>query len=336
MARALRSLLSGATSIDLSDNGTALRFITVLSALLKTDITISGSERLMSRPNDEARDAAKQLRQYAWRAQETYEVNTTARTTSQHISALLMAGILLPRGLKIRVEGQVISRPYIDLTITVLRSQGIAVIEHENTYLVANGVIDRQDFSSCPADWSSAVYAYEMLLTDVADELLIKGLRRDSGQPDSAVASIAEQLGIVSEQTAEGVIISKIPSFRSYPQLTLDAALYPDSIPALAVALAVTGRQYHVINAHVLRGKESDRIEGIRHALQQLNIQTQYSNGVLISHNCLPLQPLKQSVTIETCNDHRIALAFAVLPKNMNIEIDNKDCVKKSFPNFFR
>lgn len=335
MLRALEAVICGHESVNVADNGTAIRFITILLAAQGKQCAVGGSARLMERPARETLDAARQLREIVGGRISYSAVSVSATETSQHISALLLVAPMLPDGLRVNITGNAVSRPYISLTTSLMRSLRLAVEDTPTGYFVPRQNVPEQDFSSTEADWSSAAYAYEAMLAGTAGPILIEGLRLLSPQPDAAIAAICNRLGIKSLQTDAGVQISQegvIVTRRE--KLLLDASKYPDIVAPLAVGLALAGQPYAVTNATYLRGKESDRIEALRCGLRQLGFAAQWDGGTFY---CDGVQHGRQnSVVIETQGDHRIAMAFAVAAKKHGITLDNTQCVSKSFPDFWK
>jgi len=261
--------------------------------------------------------------------------------SSQYISALLMIGPVLKKGLTLRLTGDVISRPYIDLTLWTMREFGadaewsdFETIEvrpqpyHERAYYIEN-------------DWSAASYWYEMvaLSKDKDACVQLKGLMDGSKQGDSSVRYIFSLLGVKShfETTQQGVptAVTLQKSGRCLPRLEYDFVNAPDLAQTFVVTCALLDVPFHFRGLSTLKIKETDRIEALKKEMRKLGYVIQNVNDSELIWDGTRCEPALED-GIDTYEDHRMALAFAPVSCRLNhIKINNPQVVTKSYPNFW-
>ena len=342
--------------INIKAAGTALRFMTAfLSVKDGEEHVLTGTERMKHRPIGVLVDALRHLGadiKYAGeegfpplrikgRKLEGGLLEVPGNISSQYISALLMIGPTLKNGLTLRLTGDVISRPYIDLTLWTMREFGadadwsdfetISVAPKpykERTYFIEN-------------DWSAASYWYEMmaLSTHEDDEIRLEGLMDGSKQGDSSVRYIFSLLGVKStfESRKEGVptTVTLRHTNRCVPRLEYDFVNSPDLAQTFVVCCALKNVHFHFTGLSTLKIKETDRIEAMKKEMRKLGyVIHDKNNSELIwdGERCMP----EIEGGIDTYEDHRMALSFA--PASLCIEglsINNPQVVTKSYPHFW-
>ena len=343
--------------INIKAAGTAMRFMTAfLSVKDGEEHVLTGTERMKHRPIGVLVDALRHLGadiKYAGeegfpplrikgRKLEGGLLEVPGNISSQYISALLMIGPTLKNGLTLRLTGDVISRPYIDLTLWTMREFGadadwsdfetISVAPKpykERTYFIEN-------------DWSAASYWYEMmaLSTHEDDEIRLEGLMDGSKQGDSSVRYIFSLLGVKStfESREEGVptTVTLRHTNRCVPRLEYDFVNSPDLAQTLLVCCALKNVHFHFTGRSTLKIKETDRIEAMKKEMRKLGyVIHDKNNSELIwdGERCMP----EIEGGIDTYEDHRMALSFA--PASLCIEglsINNPQVVTKSYPHFWK
>lgn len=271
--------------------------------------------------------------------------------SSQYISALLMIGPVLKKGLTLRLTGDVISRPYIDLTLWTMREFGadaewsdFETIEvrpqpyHERAYYIES-------------DWSAASYWYEMvaLSKDKDACVQLKGLMDGSKQGDSSVRYIFSLLGVKShfETTQQGVptAVTLQKSGRCLPRLEYDFVNSPDLAQTFVVTCALLDVPFHFRGLSTLKIKETDRIEALKKEMRKLGYVIQDVDGCELIWDGTRCEPTidqeptansQQPVGIDTYEDHRMALAFAPAALRIaSLRINNPQVVTKSYPHFW-
>ncbi len=346
LKRLLRQLkINRRHNFDCHDAGTAARFLTALLAFTPGTNVIPGTERLCQRPMAQLIEALRSMGcQITCLEKEGFlplkingfvplvdRVVVDGSQSSQFVSALLMASILLPQGLTVEVTGTAASEPYIEMTLDVLEQAHINCdlkgvppayhIEH---------ALPKCDIVSVEKDWSAASYFYAAVAMNPALHIRMVGLYRESSQGDSVVTEVFEQLSVHTEQS--DICADVTGGYDFEKEFTYDFMSTPDLFPAVAVTCAALGIDAHLTGISGLRVKESDRVKTITEELRKMNCQVE----VLEDEVHLLPSTLQVSQPVDTHDDHRIAMAFAILKiKFPELEVLNPDTVSKSFPNFW-
>lgn len=352
MVRALRDMPA---VIDIGAAGTAMRFMTAYLAVTPGEHVITGTERMKHRPIGILVDALRRLgADIAYEGEEGFpplrvkgqplnggSIEIPGDMSSQYISALLMIAPTLKDGLELRLKGAVISRPYIDLTLWMMREFGAEADWTSGNTVAVRPTPYRQRVYSIENDWSAASYWYEMMaLTGDADaELRLPGLTDGSKQGDSAVRYIFSMLGVrttfgtlPAANNLHGALLRK--NNRSVSRLDYDFTNSPDLAQTLVATCAALGTRFHFRGLQTLKIKETDRIEALKRELRKLGIVITDRNDAELIWDGQRCEPTFEP--IDTYDDHRMALAFAplalVFPK---ISIRNPHVVTKSYPHFW-
>ncbi|MGB1051851.1 MAG: 3-phosphoshikimate 1-carboxyvinyltransferase [Chitinophagales bacterium] len=332
------------------EGGTSLRFaMTYFSGLAKTT-DIYAAPRLLQRPHQILWNALRAMgadieelnneKGQGYRiAGIDYQMTTpTGRTqhidvntSSQFVTALLLLGSSIKEGINLHfTEGQMVSKPYVSLTIDLMRQLGLSVNESPNQLSVIQQDLTPQKIQ-VENDWSS-VYAFlgGALLTKSG--LSINGLKKDDIQGDRKLLDVCHAMGLQYEFTASGLRID--PSdFKSPIAGEIDMLDYPDQIMNLVVLLSAFKCQGIITGINTLYHKESNRVEALRVNLGKFGVSLT-SNDSKLHFDATGFAP-PDEVTIDTCNDHRIAMAFAQLSMQSALTFKDAQCVKKSFPDFW-
>ena len=344
-----KALASKESVIDIGDAGTAMRFLTSYFAATKQDKILTGSVRMLERPIGLLVDALNFIGadiEYLGKAgfppikingsKSFFNKNIiklSANISSQFISALLLIAPVLPDGLDIEIEGTIFSKPYIDMTLAVMRCFGI------KSNFVGNKIsIRKQSYIpseyTIESDWSCASYWYAMTALANDPFIFLKGLKRLSLQGDSITQEWFKPFGVITEFSDNGVFITKgEEDLSSLPEI-IDFSDHPDLAQTMIVLCAAKNIKCKFTGLNSLRIKETDRIQALQNELKKLNIlfiedaPDIFSIHGIFDINATPL--------IETYNDHRMAMAFAPLAvKCSEIGINKPFCVKKSYPAFW-
>lgn len=352
MVKALDGMPS---TIDIGAAGTAMRFLTALLAVTPGEHTITGTERMRHRPIGVLVDALRALGAEAdYAGEEGFPplhirgrrlsggtVDIPGSVSSQYISALLMVAPTFGGGLTLHLTGDIVSRPYIDLTLGMMRAFGAeAGWASADTLRVEGKPYEARPYR-VESDWSAASYWFEMVAVsaDPQAEVTLTGLAEQSGQGDAAVADIFRKLGVGAQFTAGGpagtptVRLSKQGA--PVAQLSLDFVACPDLAQTVAVTCALLGVHFHFTGLQSLRIKETDRIEALKRELRKLGCVASDAGGSeLLWHGerCSAAAP----PVIDTYEDHRMAMAFApAAALHPGLVINRPMVVTKSYPHFW-
>jgi 3-phosphoshikimate 1-carboxyvinyltransferase len=342
-----RALVQSSGEIDCQHAGTALRFLTAYFASREgVSVVLKGSTRLHERPIAPLVSALQKLG-----ASITYEgfpplhiegkkltnqsVAISAAQSSQFVTALLLIAPSLPNGLELHLDDEVVSPPYITLTLDLLKSIGVSTETKDKTINVRPLAQAKPVQLSTESDWSSASYYYAIIaLAPVGTSISLGTFLPQSRQGDAEVAQLFAVFGVCTTYQGNQIIIKKerAVNFSTTPELEFNLLAQPDLAQTLAVTCAGLGCKALLTGLQSLKIKETDRLLALQTELTKLGVAVQ------ISDNSLRLQApdqLNQHVTIATYNDHRMALSFACLAVKIPITIENPQVVVKSYPEFW-
>ncbi len=335
-------MLSG-KEIFMGNNGTGTRFFTALAALGQgKPIVLTGTQRLCERPIEPLIEALthwgariKYLKKEGFLPLEIAggglsggAVDLSVAKSSQFLSALLLVGPYTRSPAEIRLSSPLVSRPYIDLTIAVMKAFGVVVNEKEGAFFVPRTPYQALEYR-VEGDASSASYPLAAAAL-VGGRVTVQNLPRDSLQGDAAFARILTRMGCeVFYQN--GVTIYRDPE-RPLRGIDINMGRYPDLVPTLAIVAARARGRTFIRGVPHLRYKETDRLKAVATELSKLGVSViELDDGLIIEG-----QNEFHGAEIETYNDHRIAMSFAILGLVVpGIRIKNPACVVKSFPNFW-
>ena len=393
-----RWLTERPSTVDVGAAGTSMRFSTALLAVGQGKHVITGSERMKNRPIKILVDALRRLgADISYVEKEGYpplrivgkgglsygSVSLPGNVSSQYISALMMIGPYLKDGLILTLTDKVISRPYIEMTMSLMRQFGAKVYwdcssdESNGTvdeYCNSNSTVDELCHSNgtvdeslesnsaddkstesnviivepgryavksfnVESDWSAASYWYEMVaLSSEGDaRVLLPGLYEDSLQGDSKGREVFSLLGVKTEYTKDGVLLSK--KTREVDTLEYDFVKMPDLAQTFVVTCCMMGVPFHFTGLESLKIKETDRIVALKNEMAKLGFDLEDRNDSELlwdgRRRALTAEEY-DSVAIDTYEDHRMAMAFApVALVNGSIRINNPHVVSKSYPRYW-
>lgn len=358
-----RQAAAAPTVIDIGAAGTSMRFLTAVLAVTPGTHVITGTPRMQQRPIGTLVDALRQLgASISYERNEGYpplriegrrlhggSLTMAGGVSSQYVSALMMIAPMLENGLRLELTGEIISRPYIDMTMAMIKRFGArAEWADSNTIVVGQGAYTPQAFT-IEADWSAASYWYEIVLLGEQEQetATLKGLFADSLQGDSAVADIFGRLTVQTLSLSRGFTEPKAMIIRrgSLPErLDWDFTKTPDLAQTVVVACAAKGVPFHFTGLQSLRIKETDRIAALQTELAKLGVRVEVEGDSIIRwdgpaaqpQGDVPyMQPLPDT-SIATYDDHRMAMAFAPLAMMLpSIDIENPEVVSKSYPRYW-
>ena len=325
--------------INAENSGTTIRIATAIAALSGGNTTLTGDESLRKRPMRPILDALETM------GVETKsndgkppihingkiqgkEISINGDISSQFISALLIIAPRLPEGLIINVEGNLVSKPYVDLTIAIMKKFGVEIkIEEEYKRYVISHQIYKPTTFSIPSDFSNLalLLAANVLL---GDGLTIEISLGDMPQGDEAIVDILEKLG-VNVKLEDDVITTESPT--SLKGGKFDLSDTPDLLPAIAILALKSEKSIEIFNVKHARYKETDRIAIISRELQKIGLDVIEKDDGLILKKSSELHPAE----LNSENDHRLFMAFAIVGMFIGeCTVSDPDSVKVSYPEF--
>lgn len=341
--------------IDIKAAGTAMRFMTAYLSVMRGEHVLTGTERMKKRPIRILVDALRSLgANINYEGEEGYPplriagtkieggtIEMAGNVSSQYISAVLMIGPMLEKGLELKLTGDIISRPYIDLTLYMMNESGAdAEWTSADTILVKPQPYKTGEYL-IENDWSGASYWYEMmaLKNDHAAELQLTGLKDGSKQGDSVARYIFSMLGVKtvfeSKTSRKPQTVTIKANGRCLPRLEYDFVNSPDLAQTFVVTCAAKGVRFHFKGLATLKIKETDRIEALKTEMRKLGYVIESRNDSELIWNGETCEP-NMEAGIDTYEDHRMALAFAPYAlKSGEIIINNPNVVTKSYPHFW-
>jgi 3-phosphoshikimate 1-carboxyvinyltransferase len=350
LQKALQNIKSHRKAIiDIGHAGTNFRFLTALLALTPGEWTLTGSERLQQRPIRELVEALQELG-----ADITYlknefcapllikgnilkggKITIKSSVSSQFISALVMVAPLLENGLSVQLEGEVVSRPYIDMTIKLMQSTGLSIERkgsNINVFEKKNPL--REKAFVVESDWSAASYWYAFVALSQSGRVELKGLQQNSLQGDAVLEELFLKFGVTTRFTPNGVLLEKqetnAPTVFEY-----DFTDCPDIAQTLMLVCAALGVEAKLTGLSTLKGKESNRLEAMQIELAKLSIRAELGENTFY----LPAQhkvAFPEEVIFDTYNDHRMAMCLAPIALLVEkICFREHEVVKKSYPRFW-
>lgn len=343
----IKALAENNETIDIMAAGTAMRFLTAYLSTVQGTHILTGTERMQQRPIQILVNALRELgAQIEYAGKEGFpplrihgtelkgnELTLKGNVSSQYISALLMIGPVLKNGLRLHLTGEIISLPYINLTLQLMKEFGAkAAWTSGNSIEVAPQPYTPVSFM-VESDWSAASYWYQIAALSEQAEIELMGLFRNSYQGDSRGAEVFSRLGITTEFTHEGVLLKK--SNRLVEQLNEDFVDIPDLAQTFAVTCCLLGIPFRFTGLQSLKIKETDRIFALKAELRKLGYLLQDVQDSILIWDGERCQPEAQPV-IQTYEDHRMAMAFAPAALRFpEMRIAEPQVVTKSYPAYW-
>ncbi len=337
-------------TVNIGAAGTAMRFSSARLAVMSGTHVITGTERMKNRPIGVLVDALRKLganveyvekdgfpplRIVGNTELEGGVISLPGNVSSQYISALLMVGPSLKKGLKLVLTDNIVSRPYINMTLEMMREFGAkADWISDDTILVEPVPYIKRDYF-VESDWSAASYWYQIVaLTKNTDaEISLPGLFAKSLQGDAGGAKVFEMLGVKTEYDNNDVKISKSGSV--VDRLDYDFVEMPDLAQTFVVTCCMLGVPFHFTGLQSLKIKETDRIEALKKELGKLGYVIEDRNDSELVWNGERCTPVSDA-SIDTYEDHRMAMAFAPCSLVLgSININNPEVVSKSYPRYW-
>lgn len=347
------SLLKGIEQVDgivdIHHAGTAMRFLTAYFASKKgTELTLTGSKRMQERPIKVLVEALKNMgAEIYYLKNEGYPplkiigadlnvslVTLNANISSQYISALMLIASSLKNGLTINLEGKITSIPYINMTLDLLKKVGVLGTFSNNKIQIKPTKTINSITVNVESDWSSASYYYSIIALSRNLELTLNNFSKNSMQGDSKIISIFKKLGVetIFNKNDNSILLRHIKA-EIIDCLSLNLNESPDIAQTLAVTCFGLGIYCKLEGLKTLKIKETDRLLALKTELEKLGANvtiTEQSIEVFRSRKII------ENITIETYQDHRMAMAFAPLVLKVPINIIEPNVVTKSYGTFWK
>ncbi len=333
--------------VDIGPAGTAMRFLTAYYSLQAGEVTLTGSERMKQRPIGILVDALRTLGadiQYAEKEgfpplrikgplqQKTNQVSIKGNISSQYISALLLIAPKLEQGLSLMIDGELTSKPYVEMTLALMEQAGIRHTWKENVISIAPQTYNNSVIHVEP-DWSAASYWYAIAALSKEARLFLPGLNGYSLQGDSIITEIMANFGISSQFKDGGVYLVK--EAKKLERKIFDFKECPDLAQTVIVCCAALGHDATFTGLETLKIKETDRVNALQTELEKIGVKLIEKNQTY-KLDCSELD-LNKKIKVATYDDHRMAMAFAPLALVMaELEIEDHLVVEKSYPDFWK
>lgn len=328
--------------LDAGLSGTTIRFLTAVCAFLPGRQLLGGQPRLNERPIGDLVESLKRagaVIEYLGRpgypplmvaapgSQLAEKISINGQESSQYLSALLMAGPLTGHhNLTIEVEGRLNSKPYVDVTIDVMRSFGVTAAVDGSAYHIDGGQRYSCDKYEVEGDASSAAYFWAIAAL-TGSTLTVQNLNPQSRQADMSFLRILQTMGLTSSPHASALTL-KGQSVRSVKVNMRDC---PDQVQTLAVLAAFAAGETVIGGVKSLRIKETERVMAVQQELAKMGVRSSATADTLKIEGGHP-----RPAAISTYNDHRMAMAFAVAGAKLSgMIIEDPDVVTKTFPDFW-
>lgn len=334
--------------LDVGPAGTTMRFLTAFLSISNGNFELTGSKRMQERPMGILVDALKALgADISYVAHEGFPplrikgkqveggiLSINGSVSSQYITALLLIAPCLPKGLQLTLEGEIASRPYIEMTLKIMQFFNVKSVWEGATISIAPQQYVAKDYT-IEADWSAASYWFEMAAMADEVDLTLTGLLQNSLQGDAAIASIMKYFGVETQFIDEGLILTKKRGTLYSDKFFYDFSDCPDIAQTVAVTAAALHVDATLSGLASLKIKETDRIAAL--SAELIKVGKVAKEEVL---NSLKVQPSgahpEQPQLITTYDDHRMAMAFAPLAFVLNyVDIEEPQVVEKSYPAFW-
>lgn len=350
----IRALAAMPYEIDIKAAGTAMRFMTAYLSVTEGKHLLTGTDRMKRRPIAPLVNALRYLGADIRYAGETGfppliingktleggRLEVPGNISSQYISALLMIGPALKEGLELHLMGEIISRPYIDLTLWTMQKFGAEAEWTDMDIITVRPQVYKSHPYLIENDWSASSYWYEMLALQGASgsSIKLKGLTDGSKQGDSVVKYLFSLLGVKTtfdnKEEGQPTTVTLTRHRCLLPRLDYDFTGSPDLAQTFVVTCALLDIPFTFTGLASLKIKETDRIEALKAEMKKLGYLIKDENNNTLrweGERCTPsLQP------IDTYEDHRMALAFAPAACRFpGLRINNPGVVSKSYPHYW-
>ena len=334
-------------TIDVLDAGTTMRFLTGFFALTNQHKIITGTPRMQQRPigvlvkalreigaviEYQKNDGYPPIKTKGFNSQLIDTLSIPGNISSQYISSLLMMAPILPNGLEIIITDKIMSRPYIEMTLGLMKKFGATYHWDGNAIKIPNQQYHATELT-VESDWSAASYWYSLVALSEETKVTLTGLEDDSLQGDRQIVEIMKPLGVDTKFHQHGLTLTRVAQKSDF--LSWDFSGCPDLGPTVMVTCAALGVRCEATGLESLYIKETDRIAALKTELAKVGAKLIEEPG---TWKLLPGNSIESSAipSFKTYDDHRMAMAFAPLSLRTPIQIEEPHVVRKSYPGFWR
>ena len=345
-----KALASQEDILDIHHAGTAMRFLTAyLAATTQKEITLTGSPSMLQRPIGPLVAALRDMgAAITYTGKQGYpplkiapatlsgDVTIDAGMSSQYISALALIGPYLKKGLTLTLTGNITSKPYIDMTLSLLSSIGAKSIFKGQDIRILPLTKSNKVKIAVEGDWSSASYFYSLVALSKKRCVHLSSFKTNSLQADATLASLYETLGVTTTAIDSQTIALSKNDAPLPAGFKADLTPSPDLAQTIAVTCFGLGIACHLTGLHTLKIKETDRLVALQNELTKLGAVVHITQDTLLleSHE-IAFGNRTQDIEIATYDDHRMAMAFGVLAELFCVTIQDPMVVTKSYPAFY-
>ncbi|MBO0331541.1 3-phosphoshikimate 1-carboxyvinyltransferase [[Muricauda] lutisoli] len=343
-----KGLAKSTGEVDIHHAGTAMRFLTAYFASQEgKEVVLTGSQRMHERPIKVLVEALRSLgADIQYEKAEGYpplkikgkklnksHVSLPANISSQYISALLLVAPSLENGLELELIGKITSVPYIKMTLALLEQIGVQTSFEGNNIKVSPKKAVTDTTLVVESDWSSASYFYSIVaMCEAGTEIQLSSYKQNSLQGDSVLAEIYTDFGVETTFSNNTILLKKTNGVKS-THLEYELSNAPDIAQTIAVTCLGLGIGCHLTGLHTLPIKETDRLAALQTELGKFGATVDIDAESLT----LKAQPtLLTGVSVDTYNDHRMAMAFGPLALKANFIVNDAEVVSKSYPDFWK
>tara|TARA_B100001287_G_scaffold273085_1_gene275893 strand:+ start:5 stop:1228 length:1224 start_codon:yes stop_codon:yes gene_type:complete len=342
-----KALNTSSNVIDISHAGTAMRFLTAYYSILENkEIVLKGSKRMHERPIYPLVDCLRAIGADITYLEKTgfpplkikgkklnfNKVQISSGISSQFISAILLIAPKLHGGLELELKGELISKPYIKMTLSILDNLGVKSSFKNKSIIIENSNEIPEKNISVESDWSSASYWYSIVSLCKEAKVNLRKFHKKSIQGDSVLSKFYRKLGVETKFVDNEIRLTKKDDIKLPNNLSLDLIDCPDLAQTIAVSCFGLGVGCELEGLQTLNIKETKRLIALESELKKLGAKVDISNNSL---KLFESKKIKQNITIKTYQDHRMAMSFAPLAIKTPILIENPNVVIKSYPNFW-
>jgi len=343
--------------VQAGEGGTTFRFLTALLSLMQGEWLLKAEGSMKNRTVTELVDALRYLEaNIKYEGKEGVpplkiiggnlkggELRINSNISSQFISALLLIGPYLPKGLELTLQGETVSASYILMTIQLMNFFGVTVEYQHDKLIVPKGNYQAKTIH-IESDWSAASYWYELACLSDQAFITLKGLTKESLQGDSVIEAMFQSMQVVSTFKSREIQLTKLTEQQlslfetssediQQRKFIFNLSSTPDLFPALVVLCAAKGWESVFTGIAHLEHKESNRLNIFRKEMKKMGVTLQIENDGKCS---LKGKIIQGRYSVHTYNDHRVAMAFAPLAVILgSIDIQNPEVVNKSYPQFW-
>ncbi len=343
----IKALNSADELVDIMAAGTSMRFLTAFYATQAGTKIMTGTERMQNRPIHLLVEALRKLgADIEYLKNEGFpplkingkklqggDLSLDGSISSQFITALLLIGPTLEKGLNLELKGEIASKPYIDMTLALMNQYGASAKWTSPNKLE----VKPQPYKPTPvlveSDWSAASYWFEMVALMDKSEILLKDVTLPSLQGDAQGAELFKLLGVDFKATDRGLLLTKTDNIAD--KLDIDFTKIPDLAQTFVVAAALLNIPFRFTGLQTLRIKETDRIAALINELKKLGYNIKDKGDTQMYWNLEKTTPQAKPV-IATYEDHRMAMALAPAAiKHPSLIVDEPMVVTKSYPTYW-